>query len=120
MKRLLFAILFALASSSAFAQQVTVEWTNAVDARITGTRIERKLGSCTSTDVFVKIGSVATGVVTYLDVAVVAGQTYAYRARHAGAVDAAGSALEYSEYSNCASITIPTGPISPPTNLRVS
>jgi len=116
--QLLLGILVMLAfSTDAFAAQNTLSWTNAVDSRITGTRVERKPGSCTSTGTWTKIGSIAVGVSTYADLTVVEGQTYSYRVRHAAEVDV------FSAYSNCASRTVPIsvlGAPPAPSNLQIN
>jgi len=115
MKRLLFAVLLALASFSAFAATATLTWTNAVDARIDGTRIERKDAACAAAGSFVKINSVVVGVATVPDSTILDGKTYCYRARHA-------AGLEFSAYSNTAElivpVTVPTA-IPAPLNLRI-
>ena len=113
----LVVVLLTLMSSNAFAATNTLTWTNGVDARITGTRIERKLGTCTTTGTWEKIGSVVAGVSQYSDSSVFEGQTYAYRVRHAAEEGV------FSVFSNCVSRTVPSAVLpapAAPSNLRVN
>jgi hypothetical protein len=84
--------------------QIVLTWTDN-STNETGFTIERKIGTGTYT----QIGTVATNIATYSDVAVSAGNTYTYR------VFSTNSAGNSTTYSNEVTITIPlpvTVPVS--------
>lgn len=76
--------------------QIVLTWTDN-STNETGFTIERKIGTGTYT----QIGTVATNIATYSDVAISAGNTYTYR------VFSTNSAGNSTTYSNEVSITIP-------------
>lgn len=96
------------ATSSAGA--VRLSWTdNSADE--SQFAIERCAGAgCTA---FTQVSAVGTNVTTYLDTAVVGGQSYSYRVR-------AAKSSTYSSYSNVASVTTPVALPAAPTNLAAS
>lgn len=105
---LLVLLLPALAS----AASLTLTWQD-MSTNEDGFNVQKKVEACTGAGAFAQLAAVGVNVITYSDLAIVEGNTYAYRVN---AYNTAGT----SAWSNCADKGVPYTQASAPTGLTVN
>jgi hypothetical protein len=95
-----------LAATASSAGQIDLQWADN-SSNETGFQIERKSGSCLSTNSWGKVKTVVQNITSYSDTGVASGKTYSYRVRAYKKSWATPYAYGYSKYSTCPSAKTP-------------
>jgi hypothetical protein len=95
-----------LTANASSSSRINLTWTDK-SSNETGFQIERKNGSCSSTNSWVKIKTVGQDIESYGNTGLASGKTYSYRIRAYKKSSAAPYAYGYSLYTGCQSSTTP-------------
>ena len=95
-----------LSATAVSASRINLTWTDK-SSNETGFQIERKSGSCSSTNSWGKIETVGQNIKSYSNAGLTSGKTYSYRIRAYKKSSAQPYAYGYSLYSNCDDATTP-------------
>jgi M6 family metalloprotease-like protein len=95
-----------LSATASSPSRIDLIWTDK-SSNETGFQIERKNGSCSSTNSWGKIKTVGQNITSYGNTGLPSGKTYSYRVRTYKNSSASPYAYGYSKYSNCSSAKTP-------------
>jgi len=93
-----------LSATPVSSSKIDLQWTDKSNNE-TGFEIERKNGSCSSTDLWSKIATVGQNIKSYGNTGLSSHKTYSYRVRAYKKSSATPYAYGYSSYLNCKSAT---------------
>ena len=95
-----------LSATASSSSKINLAWTDK-SSNETGFQIERKSGSCSSTNSWSKIKTVGQNITSYGNTGLPSGKTYSYRVRAYKKSSTTPYAYGYSLYSNCSSAKTP-------------